>query len=541
MPQVIECEITAVWNPSANASGYRFYIDDVLQTEKQNPNFQITIDLEEGPHDFTVEAFNDAGETRQTITRTIEPLLQPPGDIEGFDVRIRRIAIVQPGDIVPPDPPAAPSVSGFSSNTITLSIPESTAADHSRYELYQSSDGSNYTLIDSSINAPPDSGGALKLVTGLTPSVTYSFYLVDFDNSKNQSQDGAVVSQQTSSPLSSPFDLSPYSVSFSTGVPPWPTPPNIVSEVTTTPGSIGADLQSSRRVILTAGSYGVLALPDDCEFVLQFGAIVERIEYGGTQRAIVRGFTPRSGVIRSMFTSAAATDVLFNAANFEHTPSMTGTTGIRASGTRVSIVNCSARVGGYMPSAFGSVAGAWRDCIVANNHFISDSSVKQTGAGGQSLSRCQEVWRQVWVNNFQENRAEQAGARWHANTFGNEDLHIEDNIFYRSVTGNGVGVSHNPGGGGTTSVVGSDRVWFLNNRIYMVPGSNGAFNYLSANFPDDTNRNEVFQDNIAYGGGGFPPNGGGPATWTVSGNQELAYQAPPSPASKVGFAWQAGA
>ena len=335
-------------------------------------------------------------------------------------------------------------------------------------------------------------------------------------------------------PFNEPFDLGPYSADIDF-VHSWPDPPNITNgEATVTPGTFDANNVNGRRLILTSGDYGTISPGNDQRYMLQPGAIIQQLNYAGSSRLLVGGQSPRQGIIRSIIGDDTSQHVLFDGANFEHTPGMSGATSIRLIGHSISMANCSGRCGGYTPSAFGTTEAALENSIVANNHFISDPDIAKTGESAQSLSRMQEVHRQIWVHNYQENRWNAAGARWHANTYGNEDIAILEGIIWSNNASAGLGLSVNPGSGGGTPV-GTDRLTIKRMKIYQVTGANAAFQHDA--HPTIRATNVILHDNEAYAAiAGFPES---ETSWDISNNSENPYEAPETALSFLGFEWLA--
>lgn len=309
----------------------------------------------------------------------------------------------------------------------------------------------------------------------------------------------------------------------------WPTGPALTTNAVATPATFGDVNTLGREMTLSPGNYGVLSPVGDQEIILQAGAIVEQINYVGVGQLKIRGENPRDGIIRSILGSPDSADVLFDEVHFEHTPSMTGATSIRKAGARIAIVNSSALVGGYVPSAFGTQEAALQDSIVAGCYFISDGTVQKTGEGTQSLSRMQEVHRQVWVGNYQVNLTGQAGARWHANDFGNVDLFIAGNLIHSSHPSAGTALVLNPGAGGGTPV-GSDRVQIIRNKIYQSSGAQ-AFDHDAHATIRATNV-ELIENEAYAANAGFPLS---EVTWLISDNTEQPYEAPPTAESFLGW------
>ncbi len=330
------------------------------------------------------------------------------------------------------------------------------------------------------------------------------------------------------------YDLSQYDIPFSFS---WPTPPKLKSAVNVTPSTISVNNVSGRQIVLSPGAYGPITTGhSDQEFVLQEGAVVESFRIGPTaRRIVVRGETPRVGVIRSVVTPkmGGPRDIMFNGVHFEHTPRMTGTTAISFNGTRIALVNSSAHVGGYIPSSFNFAENALVEFICAGNRFVSDHSVAKAGQGAQSMGRMVDSRKVVFVGNWMEKVDNGAGMRFHGDRFGSRDLYIADNTFInRGRAGGGfIGVlfSLNPGGSGGTPV-GHDRVVFDNNVLYH-GASSKAFIY-------DTNprvqaTNVTFTNNKAYAyNPGFPQ---AEKTWKISGNTQESYKPPPDSRTKLGF------
>lgn len=190
MPQI---DTTWVWNPVANATGYRLLVDGAEVHTKERPNHIMTLEVTEGDHEFSVEAYNDVGPgPRSSVIRTII-VPRAPGPVEGFDLSFRILGgtVGGPVDVTPPDAPAAPTVSASTATSITLALPVSAANDHASYTVQRATDGLSFSNVATGVTASnwQDSG--------LTASTTYYYRLLDVDNTSNISAAGSVLEATT--------------------------------------------------------------------------------------------------------------------------------------------------------------------------------------------------------------------------------------------------------------------------------------------------------------------------------------------------------
>lgn len=105
--------------------------------------------------------------------------------------KFRFTAFAPEGDA--PEPPAAPFVWELTPNSAVLRMPPPPAPDHQYFKLYGRTPENvgTYTLIATNITA------SSYLVSGLTPSTTYRWYVTSVDIPGNESAPGASVSTFT--------------------------------------------------------------------------------------------------------------------------------------------------------------------------------------------------------------------------------------------------------------------------------------------------------------------------------------------------------
>lgn len=130
-----------------------------------------------------LDAMNRSGLATTSVVSNLQ-IIQP------MIARIRIVAYTP--DITPPPAPSAPTVSGFTTTSITLAFPAG-VADHKDWDLHwRAPPGTgNYQVI------APGTTAASYTHTGLGQNTAHEYMLRERDTSDNVSPDGAAVSQTT--------------------------------------------------------------------------------------------------------------------------------------------------------------------------------------------------------------------------------------------------------------------------------------------------------------------------------------------------------
>lgn len=96
-------------------------------------------------------------------------------------------------DTTPPDAPVAPTITGVTQTTVTMSLPTSAAGDHSFYRIERSPSGcGSYAQIQDNYTS------ATFTDTGRTANTGYCYRLIDVDTAANASANGTGATATTS-------------------------------------------------------------------------------------------------------------------------------------------------------------------------------------------------------------------------------------------------------------------------------------------------------------------------------------------------------
>jgi len=283
-------------------------------------------------------------------------------------------------DTTAPNPPSAPTVSTFTSSTITLSLPTSAASDHASYTIQRSSDGTNYGNRATGITA------STWQDTGLSASTTYYYRLIDVDTSNNASVPGAAVSRTTSAPTSEPWDLTANGTRTVPFAYTWPDlPVTSGSPISVTSASAFNSAASvSGRVIRIDASWSqssvVNITASDIDVIIPAGITVGAIQIGGWpystthHRIRIRGSTPgtHSGGLMGQYRDGNisggnnCSDITIDGIDINGASPFGGAEtnqGFRVSANKIAVLNSRVIAGGY------TWLGSATNVIIANSNF----------------------------------------------------------------------------------------------------------------------------------------------------------------------------
>lgn len=306
-----------------------------------------------------------------------------------------------------------------------------------------------------------------------------------------------------------------------------PIPPNITSEATVTPSTIGSNKVNGRRIILQPGNYGNQTFgTQDQEIVLQAGVVIGTLSFNNTARRLhFRGSPARAHSIRTLTTGGShnnpISDLLFDGINVDDGTSQ-GQNNVH--GTRVAVINSSIRQFSYAMGNFHDTT----DFLLANSYVY-------TWGGTQANMRSHSALRYVVV----DSRLRKSGSGHHTLRVHGADSTSERPADYIYVARNqmdgariairGTGTSGAEDGGVSGPSAGVGTVWFENNVLYQ-PGDNNASLYTGNNTHDSdrpqmmyVRNNTLYTDRAPWFSPGQPR-----SNWVVQNNPVNPYQPPPA-------------